>query len=47
MRAAVVTMPLIELSSSDLRRRVAAGQSVRYRTPAAVRKYIESHGLYR
>ena len=42
-----VTMPVIELSASDIRRRVAAGQGIRYRTPRAVEKYIETHGLYR
>jgi nicotinate-nucleotide adenylyltransferase len=42
-----VDMPSIELSSSAIRRRIAAGQSIRYRTPRAVEKYIESHGLYR
>jgi nicotinate-nucleotide adenylyltransferase len=42
-----VVMPEIGLSASDIRRRVAAGQSIRYRTPRAVEKYIESHGLYR
>ena len=42
-----VTMPVIDLSASDLRSRVAAGQSIRYRTPRAVEKYIETHGLYR
>jgi nicotinate-nucleotide adenylyltransferase len=42
-----VEMPAIELSSSELRRRVAEGRSIRYRTPRAVEKYIESHGLYR
>lgn len=31
--ASQVAMPLIDLSASDLRRRVAAGQSIRYRTP--------------
>ncbi len=45
--AAQVPMPLIELSSTDLRRRAAQGHSLRYRTPRAVEKYIETHGLYR
>lgn len=40
-------MPAIELSSSDIRARVAAGQSIRYRTPRAVEKYIQTHNLYR
>jgi nicotinate-nucleotide adenylyltransferase len=42
-----VEMPLIGLSSSDIRGRVAAGKSIRYQTPRAVEKYIETHGLYR
>jgi nicotinate-nucleotide adenylyltransferase len=42
-----VEMPTIDLSSSDLRRRVTAGQSIRYRTPRAVEKYIEAQKLYR
>jgi nicotinate-nucleotide adenylyltransferase len=42
-----VEMPEIGLSSTDLRRRVAAGQSIRFRTPRAVEKYIETQGLYR
>jgi nicotinate-nucleotide adenylyltransferase len=41
-----VEMPTIDFSSSDLRRRVAAGLSIRYRTPRAVEKYIEAHRLY-
>jgi nicotinate-nucleotide adenylyltransferase len=41
-----VEMPTIDLSSSDLRRRVAASQSIRYRTPRAVEKYIEAQRLY-
>ncbi len=43
----LVTMPIIELASTDLRQRVAAGHSIRYRTPRAVEKYIETNGLYR
>jgi nicotinate-nucleotide adenylyltransferase len=42
-----VEMPLIGLSSTELRTRVAAGQSIRYRTPRAVEKYIQTQGLYR
>jgi nicotinate-nucleotide adenylyltransferase len=42
-----VEMPIIQLSSTDLRQRVANGQSIRYRTPRAVEKYIETHNLYR
>ncbi|MBI2480580.1 MAG: nicotinate-nucleotide adenylyltransferase [Planctomycetia bacterium] len=42
-----VVMPIIELSSTDIRQRVATGQSIRYRTPRAVEKFIETHGLYR
>jgi len=42
-----VKMPQIDLSATDLRRRVAAGLSIRFRTPRAVQKYIETHGLYR
>lgn len=42
-----VEMPECGISSTDIRRRVASGASIRYQTPRAVEKYIESHGLYR
>jgi nicotinate-nucleotide adenylyltransferase len=42
-----VRMPAIGIRASDLRAAVAAGQSIRYRTPRAVEAYIASHGLYR
>ncbi len=41
-----VEMPAVDFSASDIRRRVAAGLSIRYRTPRAVEKYIEVQGLY-
>lgn len=42
-----IEMPIIELSSTEIRQRVATGRSIRYRTPRAVEKFIETHGLYR
>lgn len=43
----VLSMPECEISSSDIRNRVASGRSIRYMVPAAVEAYIQSHGLYR
>ena len=42
-----VAMPSIGLSSREIRRRVAAGLSIRYQTPRAVEKYIETEELYK
>lgn len=39
-------MPRVDVSSSDLRARVAAGRSIRYLTPDVVVQYISAHGLY-
>ena len=44
--ASQVLMPLIELSSTELRQRASEGRSLRYRTPRAVEKYIETQRLY-
>jgi nicotinate-nucleotide adenylyltransferase len=41
-----VEMPEIGISASEIRRRVAAGKSIRYLTPRAVEKFIEAHRLY-
>jgi nicotinate-nucleotide adenylyltransferase len=46
IEAAQVRMPLIELSSTELRQRAGAGLSLRFRTPRAVEKYIEAQRLY-
>jgi nicotinic acid mononucleotide adenylyltransferase len=42
-----VRMPAIGIRATALRAAVAAGQSIRYRTPRAVERYIATHGLYR
>ena len=47
IRGLQIEMPQIDISSRDLRQRVAEGRSIRYRTPRSVEKYIETAGLYR
>jgi nicotinate-nucleotide adenylyltransferase len=42
-----VTIPPIGIASTDLRRRVADGRSIRYQVPRGVEAYIEAQGLYR
>lgn len=42
-----VEIPSLNISASDLRRRVAAGRSVRFLVPRAVEVYIAERGLYR
>ena len=45
-RKHVIKMPVIELSSSELRGRIANRRSIRFRTPRAVERYIATHSLY-
>jgi nicotinate-nucleotide adenylyltransferase len=40
-------MPRLEISSTDIRRRIADGRPVRHLVPLAVAQYIDEHGLYR
>lgn len=42
-----VSMPTLDISSTMIRDRIAAGQTIRYIVPAAVRDYIAYHRLYR
>ncbi|MDX6632551.1 MAG: nicotinate-nucleotide adenylyltransferase [Solirubrobacterales bacterium] len=46
-RARLFTMPAVEVSSSAVRARVAAGRPIRHLVPEAVAATIESRGLYR
>lgn len=43
----LVEMPLIEVSATMIRRRVADGKSIRFFVPADVEAYIFEQGLYR
>jgi len=45
-RVTLVDAPIIELSSTGIRERLAQGLSVRYSVPDEVLNYIERHGLY-
>ncbi len=46
LRHQVCQVPLVEISSSDLRQRLAAGRSVRYLMPRAVEAYVNDKNLY-
>jgi nicotinate-nucleotide adenylyltransferase len=46
-RLAWAEMPLIGIAGTDIRARVAAGQTIRYRVLEPVRGYIVQHRLYR
>ncbi|MGI8507167.1 MAG: nicotinate-nucleotide adenylyltransferase [Solirubrobacteraceae bacterium] len=45
-RAQFFEMPRIGVSSTMIRKRVAAGQPIRYLVPDPVAQYIDRHGLY-
>ncbi len=45
-RVKLVDAPIIELSSTEIRQRLADGKSVRYYVPDEVMGYIERHHLY-
>jgi nicotinate-nucleotide adenylyltransferase len=45
--AVAVPVTRVDLSSTEVRRRVRAGETIRYLVPGAVRAVIERRGLYR
>ncbi|HHZ20753.1 MAG TPA: nicotinate (nicotinamide) nucleotide adenylyltransferase [Firmicutes bacterium] len=46
-RVRVLPGPCCDLSSTEIRERIAAGRSVRYRLTPEVEEYIKEHRLYR
>ena len=46
IRRASVNLPMIELSSGEIRERVAAGRSIRFRVPREVERLIATESLY-
>ena len=46
IRQSAVMMPQIGISSTQIRSRVAAGESIRFQVPRNVETYIASRGLY-
>lgn len=46
-RVQLLDMPLLQISGTDLQRRVRMGLSIKYLVPPAVEAYIRQHGLYR
>ncbi len=46
-RTVMLSVPLIDIGATDLRRRVADGLSIRYLVPGSVEVYIREQGLYK
>jgi nicotinate-nucleotide adenylyltransferase len=46
-RVSVMDIPALSISSTDVRRRVQEGHSIRYLVPEGVNAYIRKAGLYR
>ena len=45
-RVVIVSMPGTDVSSTDMRQRVAAGRGLRFLTPRAVEAFVNQHRLY-
>ena len=47
LKKSVAQTPMIDISSTDIRRRVAAGLPIQHLTPQGVAEYIKTKGLYK
>jgi len=45
-RSVMLEMPLVGISATEIRARVAAGRTIRYQVPAPVESYIREKSLY-
>lgn len=45
-RSVILDIPMISISSSDIRKRIHAGESIRYMAPDPVIAYMQEHNLY-
>jgi nicotinate-nucleotide adenylyltransferase len=46
LRIHFLRTPMLEISSSEIRERLAGGRSIRYMTPSGVEEYIKDNRLY-
>ncbi len=46
-RVHFLPIPRLEISSTDIRKRVREGRSIKYLSPEPVEAYVQQHGLYR
>lgn len=46
LQKSMLATPLIEISATDIRARVAAGEPIHFLVPPAVEGYVRTHGLY-
>ncbi len=47
LKSGIIQTPRVDISATEIRRRLAAGQSVHNLVPEPVRQYIDDHQLYR
>ncbi|MBS3820746.1 MAG: nicotinate (nicotinamide) nucleotide adenylyltransferase [Planctomycetes bacterium] len=46
LKQAIVHAPMIDISATQIRRRIAEGRSIRYLTPPKIAGFISKHNLY-